>query len=276
VLNAINARLKLGFIGDLMEMRGRTLQIAPRVHRFFSDCDYLVGNLEGTITAAPKTRLDAQRHDQTLLDAMAGLFPPERTHLSVANNHAGDFAPTIFRSSITCIEDRGFRIFGLRAAPFAEITGGVQIGAASLWSNRPCKEIAPLAVLDECSGNPTFRIAFPHWGYELEQFPRPDTVRAGHKLLGRYGAVIGHHPHVPQPVTALRHGSAVRLLAFSLGNFCTGLRFQKFRRGVIMKLDVGPGQDTVWRIGAVQWRRTLVEPIGRGAVLLNVVCSQSF
>ena len=202
---------------------------------------------------------------------MAGLFPPDRTFLSVANNHAGDFPPAVFRHSLACLQNRGVHLFGLRAAPCADIAGYVQLSAASLWSNRPCTEIASLASLTKCNGAPAFRIAYPHWGYELEEFPRPEVVHAGRELLQTYDAVLGHHSHVPQPLTAIRQGDAVKLLGFSLGDFCTGLPFKKFQYGIACKLDIGPGADGLWKIGAVRWCFTKVSTDGHNALQLGFV-----
>jgi hypothetical protein len=270
VLNTIVARITVGFVGDIMDMHGKILHISPAVQEFFRNCDCLIGNFEATITRARKTGLAAQVHDPSILDALAELFPPERTFLSIANNHAGDFPQAIFRQSLDSLRKRGFRVLGLRHAPFVDITGCVRVVAASMWSNRPCGEIAPLASLGECRGATAFNIAYPHWGYELELFPRAAVVREGERLLRMYGAVLGHHSHVPQPLAALQCGDAKKLLAFSLGDFCTGLRIKKFRYGIICKVEIGPGEDGVWRIGPVNWRYTRVFPDSPGAMRVEL------
>jgi hypothetical protein len=260
VLNSIRTRMTLGFVGDIMDMDSKALSISPDVCLFFEDCDYLIGNMEGTITGAGKPRLDAQRHDPSILDALAGLFPPDRTFLSVANNHAGDFPQAIFMQSLDSLRKRGFHVYGLRQAPFADIAGEVRVVAASMWSNRPCGEIAYLDTLGRCYSPTVFNIAYPHWGYELEMFPRREIVRAGGDLLQTYGAVLGHHSHVPQPLAAIPHGDTRQLLAFSLGDFCTGMRIKKFQYGVACKIEIGPGEDGILRIGTVHWRYTRVLP----------------
>jgi poly-gamma-glutamate capsule biosynthesis protein CapA/YwtB (metallophosphatase superfamily) len=260
VLNSITTRIHLGFVGDIMGMGRKVLSFSSDVRLFFQECDYLIGNMEGTITHARKTRLDAQRHDLSILDTLARLFPPDRTLLSVANNHAGDFPASFFRRSVNLMRDRGFRVLGLRRESFADIENGVRIVAASMWSNRPCGEIAYLDAFDRCSGSTAFSIAYPHWGYELEMYPRPEVVRAGERLLLNHDAVLGHHPHIPQPLTAIRHGDATKLLAFSLGDFCTGLRMKKFQYGTACKIEIGPGKDGIWRIGTVRWLYTRVLP----------------
>jgi hypothetical protein len=276
VLNAIAARITVGFVGDIMDMRGKKLHISPGVQEFFRNCDNLIGNFEATITRARKTGPAAQVHDPSILDGLAELFPPDRTFLSVANNHAGDFPQAIFRQSLDSLRERGFRVFGLRQAPFADIAGCLRVIAASMWTNRPCREIAPLASLGECHSAAAFNIAYPHWGYELEMFPRAEIVREGERLLLKYGAVLGHHSHVPQLLAALPCGDATKLLAFSLGDFCTGLKIKKFQYGIVCKVEIGPGEDGVWRIGAVTWHYTRVSPDSPGAMQVDLAADPAF
>jgi hypothetical protein len=165
----------------------------------------------------------------------------------------------VFAQSVARLREAGFHVFGLRAKPFADVAGCVRIAGGSMWSNRPCREIAFLDAIGACpAGGAAFTVAYPHWGYELELYPRPAIVRAGGRLLKRYGAVVGHHSHVPQPLAAVRSGNATRLLAYSLGNFCTGLRIGKYRWGTVCKADIGPGAEGIWQIGELHWRHTRV------------------
>jgi hypothetical protein len=269
-LNPVHARTTVGFVGDIMSMGRKALRISPSMRDFFRNCDFLVGNFEGTITKARKAGLADQAHDASILDALADLFPPERTFLSVANNHAGDFPEDVLRQSIDRMRKRGFHVFGLREEPFADISCQVRIVGASMWSNRPCGAIASFDLLDKCCRPNAFNIAYPHWGYEMELFPRPDIVRAGEQLLRTYDAVLGHHSHCPQPLTSLNSGPVKKLLAFSLGDFCVGLRIRKFQYGIACRVEIGPGDDGVWRIGAVASRYTKVSPAGPDSMKIDL------
>jgi hypothetical protein len=42
--------------------------------------------------------------------------------------------------------------------------------AASMWSNSPCKEIAPLDSFDESYAAAAFNIDYPHWCSEPMKF----------------------------------------------------------------------------------------------------------
>ncbi|MFH1080855.1 MAG: CapA family protein [Pseudomonadota bacterium] len=241
-----------------MDMRQKTLFISPVVHEFLRPCDFVVGNFEATMTTARKPRLTAQSQNVSILDSLARCFPPERTFLSLANNHAGDFPAAVFRTSLDSIEQKGFHVFGLVQAPFVDIGGYIRVVGASMWSNRPFSEIVPFGSVERYCGKDVFNIAFPHWGYELELFPRPAIVQLSQHLLQRYDAIIGHHSHVPQPLTAFESGDTWKLTAFSLGDFCTGLRMRKYQFGMICKMDIGPGKGGLLQAGAVEWCYTKV------------------
>jgi hypothetical protein len=43
-------------------------------------------------------------------------------------------------------------------------------------------------------------------------------------------------------------------VAYSLGDFCTHLPFDKHRYGIVVKVEIGPGEGGDWRAGRVEWR----------------------
>jgi hypothetical protein len=60
-----------------------------------------------------------------------------------------------------------------------------------------------------------------HWGIEYATSPNPQDVDIAHNMLeAGAGAVIGHHPHVLQPIeTYLTRDKRNTVIFFSLGNF---------------------------------------------------------
>lgn len=60
-----------------------------------------------------------------------------------------------------------------------------------------------------------------HWGLEYATAPRPEDVDLAHDMLeAGAGAVIGHHPHVLQPIeTYLTRDQRSTIVVYSLGNF---------------------------------------------------------
>ncbi len=77
--------------------------------------------------------------------------------------------------------------------------------------------------IESCRRHQTdFIIAQLHWGYEHEFYPRPQQVETAHHLaeLG-IDLIIGHHPHVVQPVEyyqTQRDPDRVVPVYYSLGN----------------------------------------------------------
>ena len=60
-----------------------------------------------------------------------------------------------------------------------------------------------------------------HWGVEYETKPRQAEIDLAHRLLdGGFDAILGHHPHVLQPVEIYEtRDGRVGFVAYSLGNF---------------------------------------------------------
>jgi poly-gamma-glutamate capsule biosynthesis protein CapA/YwtB (metallophosphatase superfamily) len=60
-----------------------------------------------------------------------------------------------------------------------------------------------------------------HWGIEYATVPNPGDMDFAHEMLeAGAGAIIGHHPHVLQPVeTYVTHDKRNAVILYSLGNF---------------------------------------------------------
>ena len=258
VLNEIAPRRRVAFLGDVMGLRGRRLEISLELAEFVRDCDALVGNFEGTLTTARRRLPYDQTHDEKIVAGLRDLFPPAKTFLSVANNHAGDFARDVRAASMATLRDAGFTVFGTADEPGVLVAPELFVVAATQWNNRDCPEAAqwdafaaaalPLGAL--CA-------AFPHWGYELECWPRRETVAAGRRLLEKFAAVVGSHSHTPQAVAAAPAvaGAPARLVAYSLGDFCFfGPRFAPYSFGEVVKIEVGPTPAGGLAVGRVQWQ----------------------
>ncbi|MBU2646692.1 CapA family protein [bacterium] len=261
----IESVIRIGFIGDIMDMAGRDLCMGEALKSFFEDCDVLIGNFEATITTA-KGAYMAQRHKPQILEALAELFPPEKTALSMANNHAGDFGYEIWSASRTMVEERGFQVFGTVERPAAFLPQDVCVVGGTRWTNQPCDYIVMVDAVTDYLKPGQFNILYPHWGYELELFPRPETVRLGEQWLQRFEAVIGHHSHTPQPVSVVspkgETGSGRQLIAFGLGDFCIWETLRHYHFGQVLKIEIGTATDGSRLIGQVAWRFTACQPKG--------------
>lgn len=99
-----------------------------------------------------------------------------------------------------------------------------------------------------------------HWGEEYQIAPRKQDIELAHRLLdGGVDVILGHHPHVLQPVEVyLTNDGRITLVSYSLGNFIANQsRFYAYglhpdkagypRDGVILRFavvrkDYGNGQ----------------------------------
>jgi len=255
-----------------MPLRGRFVHICPDLREFFGKSDYLIANLEGIISKARKKGLFSpsdQRQDKRIIGLLSGLFPPERTYLSVANNHAEDYGEKAFLESIALLESQNFRVFGWNERPFFDINESIRIVSGTMWSNRTCEYIAKLKIAGEYTKPAAFNILYPHFGYEHELYPRPEIVTIGRKLIQQFDAVLGHHSHCPQAVTIEPIGGTNRLLAYSLGNFIGAFRARKYQSGIALKLEVGQDQAKAWLVGKVEWRLIKCAPLPDGEFILS-------
>ncbi|MDV3240634.1 MAG: CapA family protein [Methylocaldum sp.] len=255
VINTVMPRIKLGFIGDIMILEGMDLRIGEDIRRFFSDTDFLVGNFEGTIvTGHRKQVFMAQAHTEEILDHLSKLFPPERTVLSCANNHTGDYGWDGFCESYRRLQDYGFITVGRRDEPSVLIDGKVNIVGCTRWSNQKCEFVATIDEVDDYfAGDAEFNILYPHWGYEMQLRPKYHQVLHGRRLLNMWDMIIGHHSHCPQPVELCETNRNTRLLAYSLGNFCSSENRGDTPIGIILKADIGPDSNGVWGVGRMNW-----------------------
>jgi Bacterial capsule synthesis protein PGA_cap len=94
------------------------------------------------------------------------------------------------------------------------------------------------------ASNHQFFIVIPHWGDEYQTKPKPEDRALAQRLIDA-GAdlIVGHHPHVVQPVEWLRRADSTAVpVAFSLGNLVSnqdaGNDFSLKREGLLLEVLV--------------------------------------
>jgi len=275
-LNKIDPLCTIIFFGDVMDLGGKRLVFSDSLLSFFESSNYFIGNFEATISNARKSFFLDQSHDERILSSLSRLMAPQNTFLSIANNHAGDFSDECFETSLKLIIDAGFNTFGLRKKSFVDITEDIRIIGASSWSNNKegFNRIQDLAKLNEGAIKyGSMNILFPHWGFELEYSPRKDCIRNADELLKKYDFIVGHHPHFPQLIKQKRRNQVNSLVAYSLGDFCFGVKSifsERYCFGKVIKLNIGKIGDAYLAIGDVEWRYVRSH-IGKNKVLLDFI-----
>ncbi|NVM52372.1 MAG: CapA family protein [Candidatus Helarchaeota archaeon] len=265
--NSITPKMKLGFLGDIMKMNHKGLEIGPAVIEFFKDVDYLVGNFEGTMIEGydGKRIFLAQEHSENILTVLETLFPPEKFVLTNANNHAGDYGWSAFNKSYQLLKDRGFLTIGRKDEPSIMLDQKINVTSCTTISNQP--ETPYIVYLDEVDDliNPAakFNILSNHWGYEMQLYPNLKQIELGKILLEKWDLVVGHHSHCPQPITTYNIYNTNKIIAYSLGDFSTKIKLKKYQHGMAVKIEVGPNDIGLWQVGEVKWKFTRVYKIDK-------------
>lgn len=101
-----------------------------------------------------------------------------------------------------------------------------------------------LATIRERSAEVDALIVFIHWGAEYKFAPAPEDRKLAQQMIdaGAF-AVVGHHPHVLQPVEFMERSRGGRgLVVFSLGNLVSNQDFDKpagaKRDGLLIELEL--------------------------------------
>jgi hypothetical protein len=221
-------------------------------------------NLEGTIGDGPGV-LNSVRHERRILDFLTDLFPPPRTIVLCANNHAADCGKRGLVGTCRELHGRGFLVAG-GGEPSILLPEGVQISNGSEWLNVRRPFVPRLTEADEAwSDTAKFRIFCPHWGTEMTLFPSPRQIARARGLAARWDMILGHHPHCPQPV-AQENG---RLVAYSLGNFARGDGGERGWHGAAVRTTLGPNAAGQWRLGEAEWTFIAQSPAGRTGLLIE-------
>ena len=174
--------------------------------------------------------------------------------VSFANNHVFDQGHVGFFESLDHLREQGLLFIGAGSdaeqawKPVILEKNGIKVGWLGMtrWLNgnrNPEKNSDPHVAFfpypDQADGAPgrdeagvleavkaaraecDLLVVSIHWGIEYATAPNPQDVDIAHNMLeAGASAVIGHHPHVLQPIeTYLTHDKRNTVIFFSLGNF---------------------------------------------------------
>ena len=249
-----DGRLVLAFGGDVIAheavrvaaARGGYEAIAEGAREALHGVDLAFANLESPVTERAVRRGDMIFHaDDALVGAIRGVGFEV---VSVANNHAYDQGRAGLADTLEAVERHGLVAVGAGATyqsacePRWIERRGIRIAflARTLVMNfeeAPARGMPEVCMLAEGPLQRAARaaraagadlvIASLHWGNEYERAPRREQVEAAHRLAGAgVDLVIGHHPHVLQPVESVRGPSGHEtLVAYSLGNLISNQGF---------------------------------------------------
>lgn len=264
-------QLSILFAGDLMQhlpqvnaaKRDLTYDYTPSfryLKPLFESVDLAIVNLEctlsedGTYSGYPNFIAPAQLAD--------GLKSSGVDVVMLANNHICDNNAQGIRSTIEIVKRAGLDYTGAFndsvsyhsnnplylqkqgiGVAILNYTYGTNGYAASreVLVNRidTTRILRDLSKIDKNRAD--YTIVFLHWGEEYSRKPNK-----GQKVLSNWlvahgvDFIIGSHPHVVQPIVALRDdkGSITNLTAYSLGNLVSNQRWRYSDGGILLKVVI--------------------------------------
>lgn len=215
--------------GDLMLGRGVGRSIEKGVDPFSNiknfinegEYDLVVANLEGPFTESLECQIKPYSFrfepEHVRLITSAGI-----NALSLANNHSNDCFRRGIEDTRRILEESGISAFGddsssigMERAVWTDVsTETTLLGFDMTLGLQSAHDIGKRVEETHQEGLRT--VVHIHWGNEYEPLPN-NAQRETARLLVEKGAdlIIGHHPHVIEPVEIVQ-GTAV---FYSLGNF---------------------------------------------------------
>jgi poly-gamma-glutamate synthesis protein (capsule biosynthesis protein) len=180
--------------------------------------------------------------------------------VNLANNHIYDYDSTGLFDTIRHLDSAGIRhtgagidkaeahapvvlpVKGKRIA-FLGYYGGGEAPAATRTRAGVAQRALPSIISDirtaredSCADLVVVNL---HWGVEKAVIPEPDQVSFARKVIAA-GAdvVVGHHPHVLQPVERFRSG----IIAYSIGNLVFGGNSRKTYDTALLEIRIAGGK----------------------------------
>lgn len=217
--------------------------ILSGVSDVLSDADITIGNLEGTFLNSGGKAKDCGEHCHAfrMPEHYAGYLKDAGfDYLNLANNHSGDFGVLGRETTMKTLEEYEIKYGGLETAPTAIIQKGkLKIGFAGFAPNWGTCDINNLTKAKEIVSSLKEKcdivVVCFHGGAEgsgaqrtrneTEYYlgeKRGNVIEFAHGVI-EAGAdlVIGSGPHVSRAVELYKG----KLIAYSLGNFCTYGKF---------------------------------------------------
>lgn len=254
-------------LGDSSHFMGRGVGTSVRAHgaeRLFvhvrellSHADLFFFNLESPVSLSDGINYRANVY-RAPAKASSSLKLGALNIASLANNHIRQHGSSVLQETRCCLESVG--IAGVGFSPNGEIHSHatrlpvgaftVSIHCESLIKDCTNEVIDYSRVEDRIASSfssmpADIQIVSLHWGDEFVPVPSSYQQQLAHRLVER-GAnmILGHHPHVLQPVEEYKGA----LIAYSLGNFVFDQRWgSEVETGGILDVELSP-EIRNWRM----------------------------
>lgn len=210
----------------------------------FSDADAVFFNMEYSLYPGNdlSSRIPKERVYRAKTDSL-NLFDSSILHMAnVANNHFSQHGEESSKYTKRVLRDHDVNYIGDRADPhilkFENSTLKIW-GYSMVKDNFYCFQynklnLETLPKVEAKKDNEFWAISL-HWGDEYIAYPSLQQVNYAHSLVDMgFDLIIGHHPHVVQPIEYYKNG----LIIYSLGNFIFDQNFSEItQKGLVVKVD---------------------------------------
>lgn len=264
------------------------------------DADLILGNLEGTLgeggVCTKKVKKGTCYAFRSPVGFTQNLVAAGFDFVNLANNHMNDFGESGISTTMASLDSAGIEYGGAYGKTGSFMIDSLSVGVACFATSPNAPKIFDLAaaqrIVAAVARDHDIVIVSFHGGGEglrfmhvrdtMEYFlgsPRGNVVKFAHAVIDS-GAdyVWGHGPHVPRALELYKE----RVIAYSLGNFCTwGFNVQEERGyAPILKITV----DSVGTfmtgqiISALQRSRQplIIDSLHRAARLISALSREDF
>ena len=273
--------IRLVFTGDLLPAdRQHTLGIgvgsritkssnlwSSKLKRLFVSSDITVVNLEAPLLNEPQKQI--KKYFAGRREILPHLVNSGITHVHIANNHILEHEKKYWHNTISLLREKGIEPVGVKERNTSNIIvkdiQGLTVALAGFnaihdIANPGCyaeltEENALTALKHPKMQKADFRVLMFHWGNEYIHIPSWEQRQLARKCIDA-GAriIIGHHPHVIQPVEEYNGG----LICYSLGNFLFDMLWSKsVRTGLIMGINIEANNSFSWEVHPCRYDKTL-------------------
>lgn len=243
-------------VGDVLLGRGVAGRPDPLgdVAAWLGSAGLTLGNLEGVITNnREQTAVNGERNTNygsriTLFMPLTAVFQLQQAGfdlLGLANNHSLDGGEAGLAETAVRLCQVGLTPLGLPAnndplVPEIRVINNTTLAFLAFNAipdpAAPTHSLTPtppqLQAITSAKALADAVIVSVHWGLEFETRPSPTQEQLAQAMLDA-GAdlVVGHHPHVAQPILL----AGDQLIAYSLGNFVFDQEMLETRQGLALR-----------------------------------------
>ena len=257
------------FAGDMMLDRGARKTIEQKnidylfedVTELFRQQDLVLVNFELTVCSRMLQATDKTYCFRADSEWLPTIHRSGITHVTLANNHIGDYGKEGLQQTMQQLYRNGIAYAGADSmfqAPCEPVLVHTKTSMLAVFSTTLLYEKKASGCCNERSTELSNRIAAfkkmhadyciivcLHWGIEMDTLPSDEQRMQAHALIDS-GAdlIIGHHPHVVQPIEMYKN----TYICYSLGNFIFDTDSYPGNIGVFAGFDITDNTITLAQV----------------------------